>query len=116
MHDPKTVAFELRRPEVRSSKLGMGGKRLWLSLVTVWHVEPGNRDTRPHPCGSTRWRWHVHHWRLQVVPLQRIVHWFVRCDGCGRRMGRSPRFGQWGGGKRVWHMDCFLRQHAKGVA
>lgn len=52
-------------------------------------------------------RWHVHHWRFQIHPLQKINRWlFTRCRECGGRFGwnESP-IGSWGG-KEVWHDRC----------
>lgn len=41
------------------------------------------RDIRPwykHP------RWHIHHWKLQVHPLESLKRWmFTKCCKCGRR-------------------------------
>lgn len=39
MHDPMTVAFEIRRPWSEKRKLP-GGPRYFPSLITVWHVDP----------------------------------------------------------------------------
>ena len=38
MHDPSTVAFDIRLPFV-GHKLG-NGKRLGYALITIWHVDP----------------------------------------------------------------------------
>jgi len=54
MHDPMTVAFEIRVPWYRTVK--MGGEKTWRhrpSLITIWHVDPevcGDDDS----CG---WTW-----------------------------------------------------------
>lgn len=61
-----------------------------------------NRPWYRHP------RWHVHHWRFQVHPLQKLHRrLFVRCDACRKPFGwnESP-IGTWGGDKR-WHSDCY---------
>lgn len=50
-------------------------------------------------------RWHVHHWRLQVHPLQHLKRWlFSRCCRCGRRFpwGYSPAALQWDGTGPLW--------------
>lgn len=50
-------------------------------------------------------RWHVHHWRLQVHPLQQFKRWaFSRCAGCGRRFpwGYAPTTTQWDGEGPRW--------------
>lgn len=52
-------------------------------------------------------RWHVHHWRIQVHPWQKIRRWlFDRCSKCGGRYtyGYCPA-SDWSG-KRTWHLSC----------
>ena len=45
-------------------------------------------------------RWHVHHWRLQIHPLQSFKRWaFTRCKVCGERF----RWGETGLG--TWSSD-----------
>ncbi len=64
------------------------------------HMRPWYR----HP------RWHVHHWRFQIHPLQRLKRrLFTRCAECRKPFGwnESP-VGTWGG-KDVWHDHCFPR-------
>lgn len=158
MHDPMTVAHEIRYPWFERRKNGGRRHRLF---ITIWHVDPetdGTDDscdfsgTRPSlrpterdlfnkllhfetlvgndPFYSEhkqevadlygalwRWRhdrrrrfrwspsWHVHHWRLQVHPLQSLLHRFERCAKCGERMGTATRYGSWYGDK-VWHGGC----------
>lgn len=88
------------------------GKRLvWRTWVTVWHVEPEGRDSGTvckHWADGHQlhaWRWHVHHWHIQIQPLQRIRgRLFDRCAECGRG-GPLPFSGQWdtpGMGWRFW--------------
>jgi hypothetical protein len=60
-----------------------------------------NRPWYQHP------RWHVHHWQIQIHPVQKLKRWlFTRCSHCGQRFGwnESP-MGTWGGDK-VWHDRC----------
>lgn len=97
------------------------------TLATIWHVEPGGRDSgevckhyRRNPDGTITytkgWKWHVHHWHIQIPPLQA---WrrrlFDRCAECGRK--GSPNIShQWDGpgvGWRKWqstpglyHREC----------
>ena len=99
------------------------------SLLTVWHVEPGGADSgdvcpqyvrwqdeggKWHGKGLNGWKWHVHHWRLQVHPLQ---YWrrrlLTRCEECGRK--GSPNHshqwdrerGPWWKGERgLYHPEC----------
>lgn len=116
MHDPKVVAFELKWPN-----------------ITVWHKEPGGRDsgevcrhyiTRQLPDGSQRtvvtngWKYHVHHWKLQVHCLQRLRRRLLtRCDWCGGRSHKGdpvncsrglggPRAPWWRGERGLEHVDC----------
>lgn len=52
-------------------------------------------------------RWHVHHWRIQVHPWQKLRRWlFERCSKCGKgySWGYYP-IGNWDG-KETWHHDC----------
>lgn len=62
-------------------------------------------------------RWHVHHWQIQVHPLQKFCRWmWSRCAGCGRRFrwGYAPVSNSWHGkGPRwfrgeqgVFHREC----------
>lgn len=72
-------------------------------LATVWHREPRSADSGdvcPHHkrvgdeyVPARAWRWHVHHWRIQVHPYQALRRWlFDRCATCHRpfRDGHSP--------------------------
>ncbi len=73
------------------------------------------RERRPwyrHP------RWHVHHWRIQVQPLQAFQRWmFSRCAGCGEgfRYGYAPVSGSWDSDgpqwfrseRGVYHSECW---------
>ncbi len=68
---------------------------------------------------SVRWhpRWHVHHWHIQIHPLQNFKRWaFSRCESCGGRFawGEAPTSNSWNGTGPRWfkgergvrHMDC----------
>lgn len=52
-------------------------------------------------------KWHVHHWSIQIHPLQKIKRWlFTRCSKCGGRFGwNESAHGSWGG-KDIWHGKC----------
>lgn len=105
----------------------------WPALVTVWHQEPRARDSGevcPHyrrvqdEEGKWRtqvlhgWRWHVHHWKLQVPALQDARRRLLtRCAWCGGRSTKrqpvnvshqwdSPRTPWWRGKPGVYHMGC----------
>lgn len=105
MHDPMFVAWELRRPwpklastwacrpgEKRWSRPSHGfatvaGRRYYFpGLLTVWHNEPGGRDSG-EVCGYPHgWalRKHLSHLSMQVHPLQAFRRWaFTRCSWCG---------------------------------
>lgn len=83
-------------------------------LATIWHVEPGGRDAFEVCKRTTRWKWHVHHWRLQVHALQELrARLFDRCAECGRR-GRPNVSHQWDGpgvGWRKWRSAPGLFHH-----
>jgi hypothetical protein len=155
MHDPMTVAFEIRSPwpkpavwmTEQAAKTGVrwrAGGAFWVlagrglyfpSLVTVWHREPGSRDSLT-VCGQhvqrsdgtwrrTRgWRLHVHHWRIQIRPLQALRRRLLtRCTWCGGRSVKGDQVnvshqwnrsrGHWWRGERgLFHMDCSAIQSA----
>lgn len=124
MHDPMVVAFEIRRPWPRVNKLKrehrgprhflgafwrFGNVELyWPAVITVWHVEPGGEDALT-VCNwkTSKWQWHVHHWRLQFLPWQRFYRWaFTRCAGCGgpSRRGHLVNVSMgWSGSKKPEH-------------
>jgi hypothetical protein len=62
------------------------------------------RTERPWFCHP---RWHVHHWRIQIRPLQQLNRWlFSRCAVCKRGFKWNESvMGSWGGDK-IWHMGC----------
>lgn len=83
----------------------VGGKALGLYRVaTIWHVEPNGHDSgevcKHWEDGKPKraWKWHVHHWHLQIHPLQKARRYiFERCELCGRRYpwGYVPISHQW---------------------
>lgn len=106
----------------------------WPAMITVWHREPGGRDSG-EVCkhytrnkwnqdarfwtvkANNRWRWHVHHWRIQVIPIRKIRRFlFERCIACGRRYpyGYAPFSHQWDEplgkwfrvSRRAYHYEC----------
>lgn len=190
MHDPMTVAFEIRRPWPRRSKSHdakpgrprwqicyhhtcgdhcgtdrakheasnpfpwwrpgsystfwtvAGRGWYWPSIITVWHVEPGGHDSgevckhyvrtqQPDGTWTSKilrgWRWHVHHWRIQVSPLQQLRRRLLtRCEWCGGRHrrgdpvnvrsgGSRQRSRWWRGERGLLHMDCSAVEHAHRV-
>lgn len=116
MHDPMTVAFDIAFPKFWRKKK-RGGWRPRLHLVTVWHVDP-ETDGTDDSCkwtdrtgGKRPWwrhpKWHVHHWRIQVIPWRDLVKWLtVRCCVCGKRAPYGYAWtSTWDGAKR-WHREC----------
>lgn len=68
-------------------------------------------------------RWHVHHWKIQIHPLQSFKRWaFSRCEKCGGRFrwGESAVSNSWHGTGPRWfqsepgisHCDCSGRRVA----
>lgn len=135
MHDPMTVAFEIRRPWPKRQcgrkisekrwKIGLspfwnlaGVEYYWPGLITVWHVDPSGFDSNEDCPYSGRWQWHVHHWRLQIHPWQQFRRWaLTRCEWCGgkSRKGDAVNISQqwdrdkgkwWKGERGLFHEDC----------
>lgn len=98
MHDPEVMLFDLR----------------WLE---VWHREPGGQDSGA-VCPPGRWKWHLHHWRLNSIPLKMLRRRLLtRCAWCGGRSRkgdavnfahgwRTDRAPWWRGETHLFHMDC----------
>lgn len=132
MHDPLVVAFEIRRPWPK--RVNWHKQRwYWPSVITVWHREPGGRDSG-EVCkhydriqdadGKWRtkfrhaWRFHIHHWKIQIGPLQKLRRWLLtRCAWCGgkHRKGDPVHFSHqwdskrgpwWRGETGLFHEDC----------
>jgi hypothetical protein len=109
--------------------------RCWYfpSLVTVWHREPKGHDSgtvcpqhvryrgpddqwRMRPLWA--WRFHVHHWQLQLPALQELRRRLLtRCTWCGGRSTRHNRVNLsrqwdrdrqpwWRGEQGLWHLGC----------
>lgn len=130
-----TPAGQATRWKVSGAFWTLAGRRYFFpSLVTVWHREPGGADsgevckrhvrTRDPITGewSVRmlggWRWHVHHWKVQVRPLQHARRRLLtRCSWCGGRSVKGdpvnishqwdgPRGRWWQGEPGLFHLDC----------
>jgi len=71
----------------------------YVSIIYGWLL----RETRPwykHP------RWHMHHWNLQIHPLQNIKRRFWdKCSVCGKRGFKGGAMSDWNGTK-LWHEAC----------
>lgn len=52
-------------------------------------------------------RWHIHHWQIQIHPVQKIWNWLTRrCCKCGKRFKYNEcPIGSWDGSS-VWHERC----------
>lgn len=131
----RTGAFPWWKPGSYGSFWRLAGRDYyWPPLITVWHREPGGRDSG-EVCEHTRrvwddanrrwlwkaqrrWRWHVHHWHIQVPPLQEARRWLLtRCAWCGgkSRKGDKVNFALswherrghwWQGEPELFHHDC----------
>lgn len=107
----------------------------WPTMITIWHREPGGHDSgevckhyRRERDGGVRvlrgWRWHVHHWRIRVGPLQSLRRWaLTRCAWCGGRHRRrdpvnvshqwdAPRTSWWRGERHLYHRGCSMIESA----
>lgn len=145
MHDPLTVAFEIPRPWPETAdwcteqaartgtrwRIGgpfwvVAGRGLYFpGLITVWHRDPSGYDDTA--CRRKRWRLHIHHWRLQVHPLQQLRRRLLtRCAWCGGRSTKGdsvnhshtwdgPRSRWWQGEKGLFHSDCSAIKRAHSV-
>lgn len=145
MHDPLTVAFEIRSPwpktaDWRTKQATREGIRwrfdspFWVlaghglyfpSLITIWHRDPSGYDNTT--CRRQHWRLHVHHWKIQVRPLQHLRRRLLtRCAWCGGRSVKGdcvnhatqwdgPRGRWWQGERGLCHSDCSSIKRAHGV-
>lgn len=106
--------WDVRPRMVRRFWTLAGREFYWPALVTVWHCEPGGHDALTVCEHASRWRWHVHHWRIQVHMVQRIRRALLtRCEECGRKgspnhsfQWDSERTPLWKGEKGLYHREC----------
>jgi hypothetical protein len=105
----------------------------WSPLITIWHREPRGHDSGEVCKHYIRWqdengkwqskilhgwRFHVHHWKIQVSPLQELRRRLLtRCAWCGGRSRKrdsvnhslswdGPRGRWWQGEPGLYHGDC----------
>lgn len=60
------------------------------------------------------WKWHVHHWRIQIHHVQRLQRFLLeRCVECGRRYpwGYAPVSHQWDGPRTRWRDGVVHRSY-----
>lgn len=51
-------------------------------------------------------RWHVHHWKIQFHPFQKLKRrYWDKCCRCGKRGFKGSAIGDWNGTK-IWHQHC----------
>ena len=129
--------FPWWKPSSYSPFMTIAGRGFyWPSIITVWHREPGGADSgevckhfRKVP-GTERhevtraWKWHVHHYSIQIQPLQELHRRvFGRCGWCGARSTKRRPVNvshQWDGPRRrlfridrsLFHSDCSTVEHA----
>jgi hypothetical protein len=126
--------FPWWKPRSYSSFWVLAGRGwYWPTLITIWHNEPGGHDSGKVCKTYTRitaadgtvttkyqggWRWHAHHWSIQLHPLQALRRWLLtRCAWCGGRSRKGdrvdnshswdgPRGKWWQGEPGLYHRDC----------
>jgi hypothetical protein len=135
MHDPQVVAFEIRRPWPQRSRMYRksstrwkagaspfwvlaGREYYWPGLITVWHVDPSGYDAFQDCPRTSKWQWHVNHWKLQIHPLQHFRRWaLTRCEWCSGRSRKGDLVNHsqqwhnekspwWKGERGLFHEDC----------
>jgi hypothetical protein len=120
VHDPLVVAFQIKRPWPDGGyKTATGHRRRhWPAMVTIWHREPGGHDSGTLCKWNGKWRWHVHHYRIQIPPLQHLRRRLLtRCAWCGGRSRKGDpvnyatswnrhRTRWWQGETGLLHSDC----------
>lgn len=127
----------------RSAWWSIAGRGLYFPcMITIWHREPRGQDAGTVCQQHTRyqdadgawqwkfhhgWRFHIHHWKVQVSPLQALRRRLLtRCAWCGgRHLRRDPvnvssgwdgKRGPWWRGERgLYHHDCSGIEYARRV-
>jgi hypothetical protein len=86
-------------------------------FATIWHMEPNGRDSLT-VCGKSKWRWHIHHWSVQLLLVGRLRRTLLtRCAWCGggsrkgdpvncSKQWDSPKRRWWQGERGLFHQDC----------
>lgn len=110
--DPYTLAFEIPRPWPQRES----GRWHWPPIIDIWHIDPTG-DHGPPCAAGPHWRWHIHHWRVRIVPLIHLRRRLLtRCAWCGDRgtktdpvnhVNMEPRKTRWWQGEPGhFHADC----------
>jgi hypothetical protein len=70
-------------------------------------VKEAMREMRQRSKWRIHPRWHIHHWRIQIHPLQSLwIYLFHRCSICKKGYKwNEQRMGNWSGNK-TWHFGC----------
>ena len=64
--------------------------RCWKRFHRKWYQHP---------------RWHIHHWSIQIHPLQNLKRRYLdKCCICEKRGFKGSAIGDWGGTK-LWHQE-----------
>jgi hypothetical protein len=122
--------FPWWKPSSYSSFWRLAGRDYyWPPVVTIWHQEPHGHDALTE-CSrryqdkhgkwhyTRSWKWHVHHWRITVPPLQHLRRTLLtRCAWCGGKSRKGdivnyslswdgPRGHWWQGEPGLFHRGC----------
>jgi hypothetical protein len=97
----------------------IAGRRVyWPSMLVVWHHDPGNYDAFDVCKRKSHWRWHVHHWHIQIPGLQHLRRSLLtRCQWCKGKSRKGdyvnvshqwdgPRGHWWEGEPGLYHGEC----------
>lgn len=84
MHDPMTVAFDIKRPWPRLTRPGIErklyGRFYWPTIVTIWHVDP-EKDGTDDSCGWFKRARHGDPAVLEAIRKDFAFHWDASYGG-----------------------------------
>lgn len=98
LYDTLTRKFEVGCQEPYTKTSRDDRIRSLAGIIYAWILR-AERPWWKHP------RWHLHHWKIQIHPLQSFKRWlFSRCEQCGKRFGwgESPIASSWYGTGPLW--------------
>lgn len=98
LHDGLTRKFETGCGEAYTKEARDRRVKSLASTIYGW-IARTERRWWQHP------KWHLHHWKIQIHPLQQLKRWlFSRCEKCGKRFawGESPVSSSWHGTGPRW--------------